>query len=60
MKELTIPNFVTAKTPDQLRKEMFKKQVELSRKLTFFDISFDGKNWYAWYEISTKIEAFNG
>lgn len=52
MKAGIIPKFVTAKTPDMLRKEMLRVQMTVHRKMHWFNISFDGKNWVAWYEDS--------
>jgi hypothetical protein len=60
MNEIKIPNFITAKNPEELRILMFQKQVELSRKLHFFDINPYKGGFIAWYEVSTTVESFSG
>lgn len=60
MKELTIPNFITAKSPEELRRKMFAKQVQLGMKLHFFNIGKHGSGLIAWYEVSMKREGING
>lgn len=47
---LTVPHFVTAKSPEQLKKKMMMLQVRLNTKLHFFDISPWQDGLIAWYE----------
>jgi hypothetical protein len=48
---LTIPYFITAKTPQELQKKMRTLQFKLKHKLTFFDIGPYKSGLIAWYEF---------
>lgn len=61
MKEFTIPNFLTAKTPGELRKAMLMKQVQLSMKLHFYaPTEQKGGGWIVWYEVPISVEGIRG
>ena len=44
-----IPNFITAKSPRGLRRLMVQKAAKTGKWYSYYDISFDGKQWVAWY-----------
>lgn len=48
---LTIPYFITAKTPEELQRKMHATQLRLKHKLTFFDINPYNGGFIAWYEF---------
>lgn len=52
MRASIVPNFIKAKTPEALRKEMLNVQLKKQRKMNFYSIMFDGKFYVAWYEDS--------
>ena len=49
MKIYLVPNFLTAKTKEELVKRMLLKNIEDNTHYNFFDIQKDGSNWVAWY-----------
>jgi len=61
MKEFTIPNFITANTPSDLRKAMLTKQVKLSMKLHFYaPIEQKDGTWIVWYDVPISVEGIRG
>ena len=44
-----IPHFLKARTPEQLRVSMLKNNLIMKAECLYFDISFDGKYWFAWF-----------
>lgn len=51
-----IPQFVRAKTPESLREEMLRTNIQQKGALVFFDIQFVENFWYAWF---TPIDVLN-
>lgn len=45
----TIPNYVTARTPQGLRRAMLRVNMRLKAFASFYDIQFVNGRWYAWY-----------
>lgn len=56
MKPLSVPNFLKARNPEDLRKAMLKLQLGMNMTISFYDIQFVKGQWYAWYEIPLKLE----
>jgi hypothetical protein len=50
------PAHLEAKTPEDLRKLMFKNNAKHSRRFHYFDFTFANGKWHCWYEISAKEE----
>jgi len=52
-----VPNFLEAKTKDELRAFMFRNNNRFSKKIHYFDFAQqkNGK-WVCWYEISLNEE----
>lgn len=44
-----IPHFVKAASPEGLRRLMFRTNVRDGVEYRFFDITYDGKSWVAWF-----------
>lgn len=44
-----IPNFLRAKTPEGLKKEMLKVNAILGFHNKFFDIQFVNGEWFCWF-----------
>jgi hypothetical protein len=47
-----IPHFLRAKTPEALRKAMLRNNVKWGLIFDYYQIVFDGKNWFAWYQMN--------
>lgn len=47
----TIPQFVSARTPDELQTEMLNIQLKYSMLFKFYDIQFVKNRWYAWFDL---------
>jgi hypothetical protein len=45
----SIPHFIKAGSPQGLRLAMLKNNLNMKAECQYFDIQFDGSNWYAWY-----------
>ena len=43
------PNYIKAKTPDDLQLEMLKNNLRDAKVYDYFSIQFVGGSWYAWY-----------
>lgn len=52
--EYTIPVFIKARTAENLMFEMAKTNRKHGSNLRYFDIQWDGKNWYAWYYLENS------
>jgi hypothetical protein len=48
--KFTIPNFVSAASPQGLRRVMFQKCIKDGLLYTFFDIQFVNGKWIAWFK----------
>lgn len=48
--EITIPNFIKAKSPRRLRLLIIKNNSRLNMAKVHYEYKFDGKHWYAWYD----------
>jgi hypothetical protein len=44
-----IPHYVKAASPEGLRLSMLQNNMKLKAECKYFDISFDGNNWVAWF-----------
>ena len=44
-----LPNYIKAKTPEGLKQLCLTNSVKKDRYFKY-QIMFDGKNWFAWYE----------
>lgn len=56
-----IPNYITAKTPQGLRRVMLMNNVKHVMQFTYHNIQFVNGAWYAWYYESANIgELTNG
>ena len=51
---LNIPHFVTAKSKKELMRSMLQNNIDRGMRFRYFDISFDGKEWSAWYNIDAR------
>lgn len=49
-----IPNFITAKTPQGLRRAMLLNNIKTSVQFVYHDIQFVNGQWYAWYYEAMK------
>jgi len=55
-----IPNFVTALTPEGLRRAMFRNNAKHSIQFVYHNIQFVNGKWFAWfYEIATAEKVLN-
>lgn len=51
---LRIPMYLAAPTRDRLVRLMLEHNLSKGKEHRYFDISFDGKNWVAWfYDVMT-------
>jgi hypothetical protein len=50
------PKHIEAKTPDELRRLMFKINAKYQRNFHFFDFTFANGKWHCWFELSSKEE----
>lgn len=46
---LRVPMFLTAPSADALVRLMLSNNLKKSKEHNYFDISFDGSAWFAWY-----------
>jgi hypothetical protein len=44
-----IPQFVSASNPKTLMRAMLSNNFKANAEYQYFDITFDGKRWFAWY-----------
>ena len=44
-----VPNFLKAKTPEELRVLMYENNIKAHTEFKYYDISFSKGFWYAWY-----------
>jgi hypothetical protein len=47
---LRIPHYLLASTRDELVRVMFKNNLKDGMEYQYFDISFDGSKWTAWFK----------
>lgn len=50
-----IPHFISARTPQGLRRLMLKNNVKHGLVFNYYQIVFDGKKWYAWFQLDAEI-----
>lgn len=51
-----IPHFVSARSPKALRTAMLKNNIKWKMIFNYYQIIFDGKKWYAWYQMNALEE----
>lgn len=56
---LRVPMFLAAPTRDGLVRLMLSNNVKKSKEHKYFDISFDGKNWVAWFLDEIDVRKVN-
>jgi hypothetical protein len=44
-----IPHFITALSPEGLRRKLLDNNLKNGTEFNYYQIIFDGKNWVAWY-----------
>jgi len=49
-----IPHYIKAASPEGLRLAMLQNNLRLKAECKYFDISFDGSNWVAWFYRSAS------
>ena len=54
-----IPKFITASSPQGLRRLMLSVQTKLGYGVQFFDIQSVDKKWFAWYYDNDDINLGN-
>lgn len=47
---LKVPQYVIARSPKGLLLSMLKNNLKDGMEYHYYDISFDGKNWVAWFK----------
>ena len=50
-----IPNYITARTPQGLRRAMLMNNVKHVMQFTYHAIQFVNGSWYAWYYESVNM-----
>lgn len=53
---LNVPNYLAAPSRDELVRLMLSNNIEKHTEHRYFDISFDGKVWTAWYFEKAKVK----
>jgi hypothetical protein len=53
---LQIPNFLTAQTPQGLRRLMLLNNLKYGRQYNYFDLQFVNGKWFVWYFDREKVE----
>lgn len=51
-----VPNFISAQTPQGLRRAMFLNNQKLRCQLVYHNIQFVEDRWYAWFYEDQKLE----
>jgi hypothetical protein len=51
-----IPHFLSARTPKGLRVAMLRNNLKWKLVFNYYQIIFDGKRWYAWYQMNAVEE----
>jgi hypothetical protein len=51
-----IPNFIVAVTPKLLQRQMLINNLKHSTEFRYFDITFDGKQWVAWFYKEVELQ----
>ena len=46
-----IPHFIKARSPKGLRRLMLRNNVKYKLIFNYYQIVFDGKDWYAWFQL---------
>jgi len=46
-----IPHFISARSPEGLRRLMLRTNVKHGLIFDYYQIIFDGKKWFAWYQL---------
>ena len=47
-----IPHFISARSPKGLRRLMLANNVKHGLIFNYYQIIFDGKRWYAWFQMN--------
>ena len=50
----SIPSFLTARSPEGLRRLMLRNNAKHAMFFKYFDIQFVNGRWYAWYILNLK------
>jgi len=50
-----IPNYITARTPQGLRRLMLMNNIKLGTEFNYFDLQFVNKKWVAWYYQKVEL-----
>jgi hypothetical protein len=53
---LRIPNFLTAGTPQGLRRLMLLNNIKNAKQYNYFDLQFVNGKWFVWYFESENID----
>jgi hypothetical protein len=53
---LRIPNFLTAGTPQGLRRKMLLNNLKNAKQFNYFDIQFANGKWFVWYFERENID----
>lgn len=53
---LRVPIFLTAPTRDELVRLMLQNNLKNGKEYRYFDISFDGSSWVAWFYSIIEIK----
>lgn len=56
---LTIPNFLSAASPQGLRRLCLANNLKYGKQFAYKDFSFANGKWYCWYEYSLTIQDAN-
>lgn len=51
-----VPTFIKAASAFALRRLMFRTNLKFGKEFRYFDISFDGTSWFAWYYLEISAE----
>ena len=46
-----IPHYLKARSPEGLRRAMLKNNVKWGMIFNYYQIIFDGKDWWAWFQL---------
>lgn len=53
---LNVPNFLVAPSREELVRLMLSNNLKAGKEHRYFDISFDGKAWCAWYYVEANVK----
>jgi hypothetical protein len=55
-----VPQFVKARTPEQLIRKMAATSARRGTHIPYFDIQKEDGQWYAWYNTELKLNLNKG